>query len=311
MGQDVLVMGGTRFFGKLLVWRLLEAGHQVTIATRGRATDDFGHGVRRIRVDRRDEMAVREAFAGVGGFDIVFDQMCYSPQDAAISIRTFAGKVGRYVMSSTIETYEHLQGRLKRPFLETDVDLEHVAVALNRPWHHSGWADRHYGLGKRQAEACFHQDGRLPVVAVRIAHVLAGPEDFTGRLADYVRKVVNAEAVRHSTELGATSFIHSDGIADFLCWVGQQSFLGPINGASDGELTALDIYRRVGDLLGKPVESLAMARPTRASELSPFDYPFPYAMDTSRAKSMGYHFDHSREWLDGLIFQHAAAASNP
>jgi nucleoside-diphosphate-sugar epimerase len=100
MGKKVLIIGGTRFFGKLLLRRLLKEGHQVTIATRRRAVDDFGGNVLRLHADRTDEAAMEAAFKGTAGFDLVFDQMCYTPLDAAISAKVFAGKVGRYVMSS-------------------------------------------------------------------------------------------------------------------------------------------------------------------------------------------------------------------
>lgn len=49
--MNILVLGGTGFFGKHLVWELLHRGHEVTIATRGRTPDDFGDRVRRLIVD--------------------------------------------------------------------------------------------------------------------------------------------------------------------------------------------------------------------------------------------------------------------
>ena len=73
MSKNVLVIGGTRFIGKLLVQRLARAGHRVTIATRGYAPDPFAERVNRVRVDRRNELAMRKAFADCAPFDIVFD----------------------------------------------------------------------------------------------------------------------------------------------------------------------------------------------------------------------------------------------
>ncbi|WP_288379618.1 NAD-dependent epimerase/dehydratase family protein, partial [uncultured Massilia sp.] len=117
MAKHILVIGGTRFFGKLLVQRLLRAGHRVTIATRGYAPDPFGARIERVRVDRRNEHAMRNAFRDAA-FDVIHDQMCYSPLDAAISTRVFAGKVGRYVMTSTIDAYRGLEA-IGRPLRES------------------------------------------------------------------------------------------------------------------------------------------------------------------------------------------------
>lgn len=308
MRKNILIIGGTRFFGKLLAQRLLDANHRVTLATRGLTPDRFGDRVERIQVDRRDETAMRRAFRGVGDYDLVYDQMCYSPLDAAISVQVFAGKVGRYVMSSSIEAYRHLQGVVQHPFSETDLDLGALPIELDRPWHAPEHAEQLYGLGKRQAEAHFHQSGRLPVVSVRIAHVLAGPQDFTGRLAAYVNLVASGQVLRHSARLCASSFTNAEAISDFLVWVGGQTFLGPVNSACQGELNALDIYRRASILMQKEMATVPIFGQQEATSLSPFDYPFPYTMNANKAKAFGYRHTQDEDWLDDLIRQHVAAS---
>lgn len=45
--------------------------------------------------------------------------------------------------------------------------------------------------GKRQAEAYFFQHAGFPVVAVRVAMVVSGNDDFTGRFDFYVGHVAN------------------------------------------------------------------------------------------------------------------------
>jgi nucleoside-diphosphate-sugar epimerase len=310
MNKNILIIGGTRFFGKLLAERLLDVGHRVTIATRGQVADHFGGHVQRIKVDRRDATAMQEAFRNIDGYDLVYDQMCYSPLDAMISAEVFGSKVDRYVMASTIEVYQHLQGAIERPFLETDLNPGSLPIEPDRPWHTPEFAERFYGLGKRQAEAYFYQDGRLPLVSVRIGHVLAGPQDFTERLAYYVKLAASGKPLQHSAHLGKSSFTSSKAISDFLFWVGEQSFSDAINSACDGELNALDIYQRVCALMQKKIVTVpvfaAHGTPTSAPALSPFDYHAPYAMNTGRAKVLGYRFSHSKDWLDDLILQHVA-----
>ena len=41
--MKILVIGRTRFFGIHMVEELLKAGHDITIATRGKASDTFGN----------------------------------------------------------------------------------------------------------------------------------------------------------------------------------------------------------------------------------------------------------------------------
>lgn len=60
--MKVLVIGGIRYFGIHMVNELLSAGCDVTIATRGNASDSFGNKVKRIFLERTKEDSVREAF---------------------------------------------------------------------------------------------------------------------------------------------------------------------------------------------------------------------------------------------------------
>jgi nucleoside-diphosphate-sugar epimerase len=303
MHKNILVIGGTRYFGKLLVQRLVNAGHHVTIATRGQAPDPFGARIERIRVDRRNERAMLAAFAEKH-YDIVYDQLCYSPIDAAIAVRVFAGKVGRYVVASTIEVYRGLMEQQASPFAEDDLHILAQPIDTSYPWHDPARANECYVAGKLQAEAYLYRDGSLPLVTVRIGHVLSGPEDFTGRLAYYVDLVRQRAPLRYANAAAASSFMGVHTISNFMAWVGMQSFTGPINAACEGGLSAFDIFQRVGLVLDEPVKALPVSGKVRIGELSPFDYTSPAMMDTSRASELGYRFGHSDEWLDDLIRQH-------
>ena len=55
--MDVLVIGGNRFVGPLLVWRLLARGDRVTVLHRGSLGDSFGERVERLRGDRTTDLA--------------------------------------------------------------------------------------------------------------------------------------------------------------------------------------------------------------------------------------------------------------
>jgi nucleoside-diphosphate-sugar epimerase len=290
MRKNVLVIGGTRYFGRALVEKLLVAGHRVTLATRGLARDSFGDRVARVHVDRRDPAAM-SVFAAAR-YDVVYDQVCYTPADAHIAATSLGGRVGRYVMASTIEVYDRLRGSIARPLREDDVDVAACAGPVDD-----------YGSGKRQAEAVL-AGAAMPVVRVRIGHVLGGLDDFTGRLASYLPMVQAGAPFRYTSADGVSSFLNVDEIARFLTWAGDASFTGPINAACDGPLSALDLHQRAAHVLGRrPNAVLAPAAE------SPFDYAAPYVMDTGRARSLGYTFTHSADWIDGVIAQHVAGAA--
>jgi nucleoside-diphosphate-sugar epimerase len=303
MTKNILVIGGTRFIGRLLVQRLLRAGHRVAIATRGYAPDPFGDRIQRIRTDRRNEPGMRK-LAENGPFDIVYDQMCYSPLDAAIAVRSFAGKVGRYVMTSTVDAYRVLGFDRAGSLREADLAVEAQPIDTSYPWHDPRRATECYVSGKVQAEAYLVRDGSLPLVTPRLAHVLGGPEDFTGRLAHYVELARAGAVLPYSNEDAAVSFMTAHAAADFLFWTGMQDFMGPVNAACDGALSAYGLYQRVGEVLEAAVKMRRVMPLASPGRLSPFDLPGAMVMDTSRAQELGYRFGHTDEWLDHTIRQH-------
>lgn len=60
--MNILILGGTRLFGKVLVRNLIERGHNVTIATRGLTQDSYGDLVTRIIIDRENKKKYWKSF---------------------------------------------------------------------------------------------------------------------------------------------------------------------------------------------------------------------------------------------------------
>src|SRR5262245_29228110 len=117
--MNVLVIGGNRFMGRALIWRLLHARHSVPVLNRGNLTDPFGDRVERIRVDRAsDDFEVR--LAGTA-FDRVVDFACFTADDASRAVRAFAGRTGHYVLISTGQVYL-VREDCPRPSREDDYD---------------------------------------------------------------------------------------------------------------------------------------------------------------------------------------------
>ncbi|HAH19042.1 MAG TPA: NAD-dependent epimerase, partial [Eubacterium sp.] len=74
--MNILVIGGTRFFGIPMVDDLLKKGHEVTIATRGMAKDKYGDKVNRIIFDRCNADSIKTQLSNKH-FDVVIDKIAY------------------------------------------------------------------------------------------------------------------------------------------------------------------------------------------------------------------------------------------
>ena len=293
--RDVLVIGGNRYFGKRLITRLPAAGDRVTVLNRGSSAPPAG--AVHLIADRDDEDALRAAL-GPRTFDVVVDQVCYTPRQAAIARRVFTGRTARYVMTSTVEVYEHEDS----PALvsEAAVDPLTVTVDLELPWDRPEFLDAHYGEGKRQAEAVFAAAGPgFPYTAVRVAHVLGGADDFTGRLEHYADRIRTGEPIVVPATNHPATYIHVDEIAGFLFWAAGQDFTGPVNAASHGTLTTADLCEALAAQL--PYGKVVFRTAKEGETPSPFSFARAYGMDNSRATRLGYRFTHAREWLPEAV----------
>ncbi|MGD3109599.1 NAD-dependent epimerase/dehydratase family protein [Streptomyces sp. YGL11-2] len=309
--QRICVIGGSRYFGKLLVERLQAIGHQVTVINRGSTRPPAG--VEQLVVDRNDEATLLAAL-GSRTFDVVVDQVCYTPVQAAIAARVFAGRTRRYVMTSTIEVYDPATAALPAvpagtPVPEDSVDPATWLVAMDLPWHDEAYLEAHYAEGKRQAEAVFTRAGSFAFASVRSAHVLGGAQEFTGRLAHYVEHVRQGEEITVHERALPTVFIHYEELADLLLWAATATdFTGPVNACSDGPLDVRDLAAIVAAQAGRePVYRVVAAGGTA----SPFSFDRHYAMSNTRAKKLGWAFSRAIDWLPGAVAEALAVSATP
>jgi nucleoside-diphosphate-sugar epimerase len=300
---EVCIIGGNRYFGRHLVERLLDEGNAVTVLNRG--SQPAPPGATHVVADRDDEQALRAAL-GRRRFDVIIDQVCYTPRQAAIARSVFNGRTDRYVMTSTVEVYDPrsstriAENSPGTPVGETAVDPAAWPVDLSQPWTDPAFAEAHYGEGKRQAEAVL-SEGAFGFVAVRSAHVLGG-DDFTGRLAHYIDRIAAGEPIGVHRNNHRASFIADREIAAMLQWAAEGVFTGPVNAASTGELDVVDVCTAIEDAGGGLTEFAIVA----AEKASPYAFDRYYAMDTGRATALGFRFGDAKAWLTEAVARAAA-----
>ncbi|WP_426366212.1 NAD-dependent epimerase/dehydratase family protein [Streptomyces sp. E-08] len=287
--MDILVIGGSRYFGKRLIALLRESGHRLTVLNRG--SSPAPEGIEQLVADRDDENALASVLAG-RSFDVVVDQVCYTPRQAEIARRVFATRTRRYVTTSTVEVYEYEDSAV--PVAESALDLASVTVDTGLPWEDPEFLEAHYGEGKRQAEAVFAAAGSpFAWASVRVAHVLGGADDFTGRIGHYAGRIRAGEPIAVPVVNHPATYVYVEEIAAFLAWAVAADFTGPVNAHSHGPLTTADICAEIEKLVG----GRSVFQEVEVGEVSPFSFARSYGMDNSRAVGLGYSFTDSAEWL--------------
>ncbi|MCI0765378.1 NAD-dependent epimerase/dehydratase family protein [Bacillus sp. TL12] len=270
--KKVLVLGGTRFFGKRLVESLLEAGNNVTIATRGMMKDSFGIAVKRIVVDREDEGALQEVLVGES-YEVVYDNLCYSPNTARIIGNVLHNKVKKYIVISSMAVYEPAQSLKEEDF-----------NPYQYPIVYGDRKDFSYSEGKRLAEAVLFKYATFPVIAVRFP-VVIGENDYTKRLQFYVENIVKKTPFVVEDIEGEMSFIHEKEAGEFLAWLSTIEVSGPINACSNGVISMREVIDFVEGNTGMDAYIEA-----KGENIAPYNGMTNCTIDNTRARELGFQF---------------------
>lgn len=280
--MKILVLGGTRYFGIYMVNRLLEEGHDVTIATRGTTPDRFGSKVQRVCLERTDENSVRNALKG-RHFDVVIDKIAYCSND----IRYVMDNVDceKYIYMSSTSVYN--PKRLNT--VERDFDGYSGELV---------WCDRMafpYEEIKRQAEyALWQKYADRNWIAVRYPFAI-GKDDYTNRLKFYVEHVMKSIPMNVDNIDCKMSYIRSDEAGYFISFLTDKTIKGAINGCADGTISLREIIEYVEKRTGKK------ALIDKAGDRAPYNGEPEYSINTQKAKGLGFEFSTLSDWIYDLI----------
>ncbi len=280
--MKILVIGGTRYFGIHMVNELLEAGHDVTIATRGKATDSFGDRVKRIFIERTKEDSVREALSGTH-YDVVIDKIAYCSNDIKYVMDVV--DCDKYIYMSSTSVYE------PKHINTTESDFNGMGNELI-------WCDRKafpYEQIKRQAEYALWQEyPNKNWIAVRYPFAI-GKDDYTKRLLFYVEHTMKSIPMNIDNVDCQMSYIRSDEAGKFLAFLVDKDIKGAINGASDGTISIKEIIEYVEKETG------CKAIIDSTGDAAPYNDEPEYSICTDKAKALGYQFTELKEWIYELL----------
>jgi 2'-hydroxyisoflavone reductase len=246
----ILVVGGTLFIGKLLVTRLLEAGHEVTLLHR-KAGNPFGSKVADAVADRNDAAAIKSALAG-RRFDAVYD-LAYdlkrgtTAEQVEATARAVPGELSRYIFISSVAAYGE--------------GLNHDEEDELAPASHPN----SYVRNKAESERALfrlHRSSSFPSVTFRPPFVY-GPEN------PYYREAFFWDRIR----LGRPLIVPGDGsrlmqfvyvndlVAACLAALEKSSAPGRAYNIGDQPVTHLEAVSALAGACGKPVEIVHVPRP--------------------------------------------------
>ena len=280
--MNILVLGGTRFFGIPMVKALIKQGHDITIATRGNSKQDFYENTGHVILDRTDESSIKNAIGGQH-FDVIIDKIAYSSND----VRNLLEHVtcDKYIQMSTCSVYHKCHYNI----------TEDEFITASYPLR---WADRtsDYSESKRQAERAvleYLNSNRYTFVRYP---VVMGENDYTGRLKFYVEHIKEQKPMYIDDIDRHLSFIYEDEAGLFIAHLVEHFISGPVNGCSDGSVSISDIINYVEEKTGKK------ALLSDDGESAPYNgYSDNNTFNTDKARAGGFVFSHIDDWLYTLL----------
>jgi len=302
----VLLVGGTRFVGPLLAWRLLAGGHRVTFLNRGTIPDPFGDRVERLRGDRATPDF--ERLLARRDFDAAVDFAAYTGEDGRRAAEVLSGRVGHYLMVSTGQVYLVRQG-CPRPARESDYD----GPLVPRPAEPGDAAEWDYGKGKRDCEdalAAALATSRFPATRVRIPMV-NGERDHFRRLEAYLWRLLDGgPLILPDGGVQPTRHVYAGEVARFLASIlaRSETFGQAYNLAQEETPTLADLAGRLRALLGSraslvpvPAERLRAAG-VEPLAVSPFSGRWMSFLDPSRARrELGFRHEPLDDYLGKIV----------
>ncbi|MFT3769349.1 MAG: NAD-dependent epimerase/dehydratase family protein [Minicystis sp.] len=297
--MNILVIGGTRFFGKTLVDRLAAAGHAVTVLSRGRLPPPAGAA--HIPADRADALAMRSALAG-RSFDVVIDNVAMTADHVRAALDALGDRVGHYVLTTSLSIYgAFASGRFWR---EPDADA--VTLAEPPPDNHP------YTIGKRDAELVLWRGDRSPAVPFTIMRpgYVVGPHDHLRRMQWFLWRMRAGGPIVIPT--GAAEIFqlawHADVAAAFARVLGDPATFGRAYNIVGSELfTYPTLVRALGRAAGRSLECIEVPRALlRRGPLAAEELPFGedgsmWACDGTRmTQELGVAGTPAATWLADL-----------
>lgn len=291
--MKILIIGGNRFVG-LRLGRLLDQDPGCELHILNRSGQAAGVERAVFHKGSRDDLAGADVDRD---WDAVFDFACFDGAQAAGAIGFFKD-VGRYVFISTGSVYDSGRRQAEEGFKPDAWSPHETPTAAER--------ENPYQFGKRQAEAAFARQARFPALLVRLPFI-AGPDDYTRRLAFHVERVARGLPVFFPNLAAHTSLASSEDAAAFLRWSLGQGLSGPLNVASPDDIALRDLLGAVERRVGRKAE---LAPSGTDENRSPYGLDESRSLDVGRLAGAGFAPRPLEAWLPGLIDHLASSLGN-
>lgn len=226
--MNLLVIGGSYFYGRVFV---MEAAKEHTLTLLNRGTYSMKeYGVKEIVGDRHDKETLAKC---TEDYDAVIDFCAYEAGDAALVIENLSGKIGQYVLISTVDVYERGSGVVKTE--------EHALEYSCFPGEAGAYITGKVVLEEEIPQVCGNR--KIPWTILRPA-ILYGPYNYAPRESVYIQMMLlNRALPRFMDADGSFQFVYvKDAALAVLSVLGNEKAYGQAYNLCQDEIITYDTF---------------------------------------------------------------------
>ena len=290
MNQNILVIGGSYFTGRVFVMTALQEGHRLTLINRGRySMKDFGP-VTEYHCDRHDAAALK-ALPLASSYDAVVDFCAYAPGDISLVVDSLPCTFSKYIYISTADVLAPSREVRTEdsPLLKT-----HGSDPVSTYTYHKMLLEKE--LADTAGKAGFSY------TILRSAFIF-GPYNYAPRESWYVRQIVQGSAIPHPVDAdGRFQMVYVKDVA--------RAILSCIGSTASDDQTYLLSHPEVMDydafleLLGALTTLPVKTYPVTVAEVLSKRIPLPFPLTTDEnarfdgskiTRELGFAYEDFRE----------------
>ena len=294
MAKSAFLIGGTGQIGSAASRRFLEAGWDVTVASRGERSlpEDLAGDLRQAQLDRNDDEVLRAALAG--GVDVLVDVIPFEPKDAQ-QLLSLSDLAGSLIVISSGSVYVDAGGQtLDEASNESEFPELPVPIPESQPTVAPGEAT--YSTKKAAIEQSLLEQDELPATVIR-PFAIHGPGAAGSREWHFVKRILDRRQFVLLVDRGESRFQTTsvENLAELIRLAAERPRTAAFNCGDSDAPTVLEIERAIASALDYTWTELLFdrAEPWQRGHDGPGDSPWsalkPIVADMTAAEiEFGY-----------------------
>jgi len=266
--MDILLIGGSRFVGPLVIGELLKRGHKVTVFNRGHIAQSYPEKVHFIKGDRENSFGALK-----NRFNAVIDMCAYNGEHTRRALAEI--HFDFFVHFSTVAVYKKT---------ETFPLTEESPLGNWPVWGR-------YNKGKVECEEELKKSG-VKYASLRPVYIL-GPKNYIDRERFIYGKLKQGDPIIiPGNGQAPVQCVSSFDVARVLTFLAEEQIEGAFNSAADEVITLKHLVKEMANTAGQ-VPIIRYNPETDGEKFNPLEFPFanePMAVSNEKLKSRGISF---------------------